>query len=45
VQQTAKLANRIHQWARSRIIADVKPHVIVTFEPHGSYYHPDHLAI
>jgi LmbE family N-acetylglucosaminyl deacetylase len=27
------------------IIADVKPHVIVTFEPHGSYYHPDHLAI
>jgi N-acetyl-1-D-myo-inositol-2-amino-2-deoxy-alpha-D-glucopyranoside deacetylase len=27
------------------IIADVKPHVIVTFEPHGWYYHPDHLAI
>jgi N-acetyl-1-D-myo-inositol-2-amino-2-deoxy-alpha-D-glucopyranoside deacetylase len=27
------------------IIADVKPHVIVTFEPHGGYYHPDHLAI
>jgi LmbE family N-acetylglucosaminyl deacetylase len=26
-------------------IADVKPHVIVTFEPHGGYYHPDHLAI
>jgi hypothetical protein len=23
----------------------VKPHVIVTFEPHGGYYHPDHLAI
>src|SRR5207249_2665612 len=22
------------------IIADVKPHVIVTFEPHGGYYHP-----
>ncbi len=28
-----------------RIVADVKPHVIVTFEPHGGYYHPDHLAI
>ena len=27
------------------IIADVKPHVIVTFEPHGWYYHPDHVAI
>jgi N-acetyl-1-D-myo-inositol-2-amino-2-deoxy-alpha-D-glucopyranoside deacetylase len=27
------------------IVADVKPHVIVTFEPHGGYYHPDHLAI
>src|SRR6185503_15216736 len=27
------------------IIADVKPQVIVTFEPHGGYYHPDHLAI
>ena len=27
------------------IIADVKPHVIVTFDPHGGYYHPDHLAV
>jgi N-acetyl-1-D-myo-inositol-2-amino-2-deoxy-alpha-D-glucopyranoside deacetylase len=27
------------------LISDVKPHVIVTFEPHGGYYHPDHLAI
>lgn len=27
------------------IIADVKPHVVVTFEPHGGYYHPDHVAI
>jgi N-acetyl-1-D-myo-inositol-2-amino-2-deoxy-alpha-D-glucopyranoside deacetylase len=27
------------------IMADVKPHVILTFEPHGGYYHPDHLAI
>ena len=27
------------------IIADVKPHVMVTFDPHGVYYHPDHLAI
>jgi N-acetyl-1-D-myo-inositol-2-amino-2-deoxy-alpha-D-glucopyranoside deacetylase len=27
------------------IIADVRPQVIVTFEPHGGYYHPDHVAI
>jgi N-acetyl-1-D-myo-inositol-2-amino-2-deoxy-alpha-D-glucopyranoside deacetylase len=27
------------------VIADVKPHVVMTFEPHGGYYHPDHLAI
>jgi LmbE family N-acetylglucosaminyl deacetylase len=27
------------------VIADVKPQVIVTFEPHGGYYHPDHVAI
>lgn len=28
-----------------RVIKNVKPHVIVTFDPHGAYYHPDHLAI
>jgi N-acetyl-1-D-myo-inositol-2-amino-2-deoxy-alpha-D-glucopyranoside deacetylase len=28
-----------------RIIEDVTPHVILTFDPHGVYYHPDHLAI
>jgi LmbE family N-acetylglucosaminyl deacetylase len=33
------------EWALRRIIADVKPHVVVTFEPHGGYYHPDHVAI
>jgi N-acetyl-1-D-myo-inositol-2-amino-2-deoxy-alpha-D-glucopyranoside deacetylase len=27
------------------IIADLKPQAIVTFEPHGWYYHPDHIAI
>jgi N-acetyl-1-D-myo-inositol-2-amino-2-deoxy-alpha-D-glucopyranoside deacetylase len=27
------------------IIADVKPHVVLTFDPHGGYYHPDHVAI
>jgi N-acetyl-1-D-myo-inositol-2-amino-2-deoxy-alpha-D-glucopyranoside deacetylase len=27
------------------IITDVKPHVIFTFDPHGGYYHPDHVAI
>lgn len=27
------------------IIADVKPQVLLTFEPHGWYYHPDHVAL
>ncbi len=27
------------------LIQERKPHVIVTFDPHGTYYHPDHLAI
>jgi N-acetyl-1-D-myo-inositol-2-amino-2-deoxy-alpha-D-glucopyranoside deacetylase len=27
------------------IIAQVKPHVVLTYEPHGGYYHPDHVAI
>jgi N-acetyl-1-D-myo-inositol-2-amino-2-deoxy-alpha-D-glucopyranoside deacetylase len=28
-----------------RIIAEVTPHVIITFDPHGGYYHPDHVAV
>jgi len=28
-----------------RVIADVKPHIVITFDPHGGYYHPDHLAV
>jgi LmbE family N-acetylglucosaminyl deacetylase len=28
-----------------RVIDDVRPHVILTFDPHGGYYHPDHVAI
>jgi N-acetyl-1-D-myo-inositol-2-amino-2-deoxy-alpha-D-glucopyranoside deacetylase len=28
-----------------KVIDDVKPHVILTFDPHGGYYHPDHLAV
>ena len=28
-----------------RIIEDVTPHVVLTFDPHGGYYHPDHLAV
>jgi N-acetyl-1-D-myo-inositol-2-amino-2-deoxy-alpha-D-glucopyranoside deacetylase len=28
-----------------RVIADVTPHVIVTFDAHGGYYHPDHVAV
>ncbi len=27
------------------VIAAVKPHVLLTFDPHGGYYHPDHIAI
>jgi N-acetyl-1-D-myo-inositol-2-amino-2-deoxy-alpha-D-glucopyranoside deacetylase len=27
------------------VIDDVTPHVIVTFDPHGGYYHPDHVAV
>jgi len=28
-----------------RVMDDVKPQVVVTFDPHGWYYHPDHLAV
>lgn len=28
-----------------RAIEEVKPQVMVTFDPHGGYYHPDHLAV
>ena len=28
-----------------RVIEDVAPHVVLTFDPHGGYYHPDHLAV
>ncbi|MGE0705402.1 MAG: PIG-L deacetylase family protein, partial [Vicinamibacterales bacterium] len=31
--------------ALREVIVELKPHVILTFEPHGGYYHPDHLAI
>lgn len=31
--------------AVSGVIELVKPHVVVTFDPHGGYYHPDHLAV
>jgi N-acetyl-1-D-myo-inositol-2-amino-2-deoxy-alpha-D-glucopyranoside deacetylase len=27
------------------LIHEVRPQVIVTFDPHGGYYHPDHVAI
>ena len=23
----------------------MRPHVLLTFDPHGGYYHPDHLAV
>ena len=28
-----------------RVIRDVEPHIVITFDPHGGYYHPDHLAV
>jgi N-acetyl-1-D-myo-inositol-2-amino-2-deoxy-alpha-D-glucopyranoside deacetylase len=28
-----------------RVIRDVEPHIVVTFDPHGGYYHPDHVAV
>lgn len=31
--------------AITRVIARVKPQVLLTFDPHGGYYHPDHVAI
>jgi N-acetyl-1-D-myo-inositol-2-amino-2-deoxy-alpha-D-glucopyranoside deacetylase len=31
--------------AIARVIANVRPQVVITFDPHGSYYHPDHLAV
>src|SRR5439155_13044133 len=31
--------------ARRTVIGELKPQVIVTFDPHGGYYHPDHVAI
>jgi LmbE family N-acetylglucosaminyl deacetylase len=27
------------------VIREVEPEVVVTFDPHGGYYHPDHLAV
>jgi len=27
------------------VIRRVEPHVILTFDPHGGYYHPDHVAV
>lgn len=27
------------------IIREVKPHIVITFEPNGGYGHPDHIAI
>ena len=27
------------------VVADTRPQVMLTFDPHGGYYHPDHVAI
>jgi LmbE family N-acetylglucosaminyl deacetylase len=27
------------------VMRDVRPHVVITFDSHGGYYHPDHLAV
>ena len=28
-----------------RVIEAVRPQVLLTFDPHGGYYHPDHIAV
>ena len=28
-----------------RLIEEVRPQVVLTFDPHGGYYHPDHVAV
>jgi N-acetyl-1-D-myo-inositol-2-amino-2-deoxy-alpha-D-glucopyranoside deacetylase len=28
-----------------KVIQDARPQVVLTFDPHGGYYHPDHVAI
>lgn len=28
-----------------KVMHDVTPHIVLTFDPHGGYYHPDHLAV
>ncbi len=28
-----------------KVMRDVMPHVVLTFDAHGAYYHPDHLAV
>jgi N-acetyl-1-D-myo-inositol-2-amino-2-deoxy-alpha-D-glucopyranoside deacetylase len=28
-----------------KVIQNVQPHVVLTFDPHGGYYHPDHVAV
>src|ERR671919_625058 len=28
-----------------RVIRDVEPRIVITFDPHGGYYHPDHVAV
>jgi LmbE family N-acetylglucosaminyl deacetylase len=27
------------------VIREVRPQVVITFDPHGGYYHPDHIAV
>ncbi len=34
----------VEQAIRS-VIDEVLPHAIITFDPHGGYYHPDHVAV
>ena len=28
-----------------RLVRERQPHVVITFDPHGGYYHPDHIAV
>ncbi len=39
-QSTEQVAEKVAHWIRK-----LKPQVVLTFDPVGGYYHPDHIAI
>jgi N-acetyl-1-D-myo-inositol-2-amino-2-deoxy-alpha-D-glucopyranoside deacetylase len=44
-QALANMDMLVVEAAIRKVIAGVMPHVILTFDPHGAYYHPDHVAV